>query len=110
MKKYLHQNEECECEICYLGSASLCADPSRFLLVVEKNVVQPKKPDLTDHFPQKKNATKKEIASSVIENSSKSSVEQFIALALDKTECDSEGNATLIRYNGPPPTQKKVGI
>ena len=104
VKKCLHQNEDCE--ICYLGSASLNADPSRFLLVVEKNVVQPKKPDLTDHFPQKKNATKREIASSVIENSSKSSVEQFIALALDKTECDSEGNVTLKRYNGPP---KKVG-
>ena len=29
------------------------------------------------------------------------------ALALDKTECDSEGNATLKRYNGPP---QKVGI
>ena len=54
MKNYLHQNEECECEICYLGSASLCADPSRFLLVVGKNIVQPKKPDLIDYFPQKK--------------------------------------------------------
>ena len=107
VKKYLHQNEDCECEICYLGSASLCADPSRFLLVVEKNVVQPKKTDLTDYFPQKKNATKREIASSVIENSSKSSVDQFIALALDKKDCDSEGNVTLKRYNGPP---KKVGI
>ena len=90
VKKYLNQNEDCECEICYIGSASLCADPSRFLLPVEKNVVQSKKPDLTDYFPQKKNATKREIASSVIENASKSSVEQFIALALDKTECDSE--------------------
>ena len=107
VKKYWNQNEDCECEICYIGSASLCADPSRFLLPVEKNAVQPKKCDLTDYFPQKKNATKREIASSVQENVTKESLQQFISLALDNTECDSEGNAKLKRYNGPP---KKVGI
>ena len=107
VKKYLNQNEDCECEICYIGSASLCADPSRFLLPVEKNAVQPKKCDLTDYFPQKKNATKREIASSVQENVTKESLQQFISLALDNTECDSEGNAKLKRYHGPP---KKVSI
>jgi hypothetical protein len=107
VKKYLNQNEDCECEICELSLASLHADPSSFLLVAEKKVVQPKKADLTDYFPQKKNATKREIASSVQENVTKESLQQFIALALDNTECDSEGNAKLKRYNGPP---KKVGI
>ena len=107
VKKYSQQNEDCQCEICTLGSASLHADPSGFLLVAEKKVVQHKKPDLTDYFPQKKNATKREIASSVQENVTKESLQQFISLALDNTECDSEGNAKLKRYHGPP---KKVGI
>ena len=53
VKKYSQQNEDCQCEICTLGSASLHADPSGFLLVDEKKVVQPKKPDLTDYFPHK---------------------------------------------------------
>ena len=110
MKKYLQQNDDCDCQICTIGSASLHADPSVFLLEVKKKDGRPRLPKqtkLTDFFPQGKNDTQKEIATSILENVSKDSVHQFVSLALDKMDADSEGNTSLKRYHGPP---KKVGI
>ena len=53
VKKYLQQNDNCDCQICTLGSASLNADPSVFLLEVQKKEgrpVLPKQTKLTDFF------------------------------------------------------------
>ena len=110
MKKYSQPGDDCICEICSLGSASLHADPSIFSLVDKKSEgrpLLPKQTKLTDFFPQSKNDTQKEISTSVLENVSKDSLQQFVSLALDKMEADSEGNTSLKRYHGPP---KKVGI
>ena len=110
VKAHINPEGDCSCEICTIGSASLHADPSKFLLVESKKVGRPaiqKQPKITDFFSSKKNATEQEKLKSVVENVSTDSLQQLFTTYLDTVEPDSDGNTYLKRVHGP---KRKIGI
>ena len=73
--------DRCNCEICQISSTSINAQKSSFLIKEIKfgrpNI--PKKPQMTDFFPQAKGSNKKETIKNMLEQLDTDSVDQVLA-------------------------------
>ena len=97
------ESTNCECEICSIGSTSLHADKSAFLIETEiQSTAKIPLPRIADFFAQSKDLTKQEKIKKIREETSPGSLDQLVSDVLSNKEKDSDNNVHIKRVHGPP--------
>ena len=115
------EHDECFCEICVLGSTlgmggkgRKTQNESQYLIFNQISVGRPaikrKLPKITDYYGESKESTKVQKIENIIETTDKDSLEQLLAIYLEKKEKETDQDYVLLkRPHGPPRKVPKLG-